>query len=81
MQDNLKKRSSLLHRITIVIFMPIIIFVWIIGWALTEIGTARKFTEFSKEALKINHRWNSQVKKAEAADEDRMKANEPEIVT
>jgi len=81
MQDNVKmRRSSLLRKIMTVTFLPIIIFIWMTGWALTQIGEPVESTESGQKALRTYPRFKSLVKESEAQDEDTKIANETQIV-
>lgn len=81
MQENVKmRRSSLLRKIITVTFLPIIIFIWMTGWALTQIGEPVESTESSQKALRTHPRFESLGKESEAPNEDTKIANEPHIV-
>ena len=81
MQENVKmRRSSLLRKIITVTFLPIIIFIWMTGWALTQIGEPVESTESNQKALRTHPRFESFVKESEAPNEDAKIANEPQIV-
>lgn len=81
MQDNLKaKRNPLLHKIIVVAFLPIITFIWMIGWILTQIGDQGEPSEISQKTLPTRFGFKEYVKETEAPDEDSIIVNEPQIV-
>ena len=45
-----ENKNPLKRKIIAVIFLPIIILVWTIGWTLTQIGSERKIKETTKES-------------------------------
>jgi len=81
MQKNVKmRRSSLLRKIITVTFLPIIIFILMTGWALTQIGEPVESRESSQKTLRTHPRFESLVKESKALNEDTKIANEPQIV-
>lgn len=78
MQENVKEhRNPFLRKIIAVVFLPIIIFVWMTGWTLTQIGSQREQTETSQKTPQTHLQYE---KESEAPDEDLRITNEPQIV-
>ena len=81
MQKSVKEhRNPLLRKIITVVFLPIIIFVWMTGWILTQIGSQGEHTEISQKTLLTHPKFEEYVKELEAPDEDSRIADEPQIV-
>ena len=81
MQDNLKaKRNPLLRKIVTLAFLPIIIFIWVTGWILTQIGDQGEPSEISQKSLQTHLGFKAYAKESEVADEDSRIVNEPQIV-
>jgi hypothetical protein len=81
MQESVKmRRSSLLRNSITIVFLPIIIFIWMTGWALTQSGEPGESTEISQKTLRTHPRFEALVKESEVPDEDSRIVNEPQIV-
>lgn len=81
MQGNMKaKRDPLLRKIITLAFLPIIIFIWMTGWILIQIGSQEKPTEISQKTLQTHPGFKAYVKECELPEEDSRIANEPQIV-
>jgi len=81
MQENVKShRSSLLHKVISVVFLPVIVFIWTVGWTLITIGGPVGSKASSHGALRIDQKLVSHEKELEAPNEDAKAANEREIV-
>ncbi|MEJ2241657.1 MAG: hypothetical protein P8Y18_05905 [Candidatus Bathyarchaeota archaeon] len=59
MQKNLKPRSSFARKIITVVFLPIIILIWMIGWTLTQIGNSDRSMETDAKILEINSKFGT----------------------
>ena len=70
-------RNPLLRKIITVVFLPIIIFVWMTGWTLTQIGSQGEHTKISQKTLLTHPKYDKEL---EAPDEDSRIADEPQIV-
>ena len=81
MQDNLKaKRNPLLRKIVTLAFLPIIIFIWMVGWILTQIGDQGEPSEISQKTLTTRLGFKEYAKETKAPNEDSTIVNEPQIV-
>lgn len=81
MQDNLKaKRNPLLRKIVTLAFLPIIIFIWMTGWILTQIGDQGEPSEISQKSLPTHLGFKEYAKETKAPNEDSSIVNEPQIV-
>ena len=80
MQKNVKEpRNPLLRKIITVVFLPIIIFVWMTGWTLTQIGSQGEHKEISQKTLQTHPKFKEYEKEIEAPDEDSRIADKPQI--
>ena len=79
MQKNAKERKNpFLRKIFIVAFLPIITFVWITGWILSQIGDQRRTVEMRQKTLLTRQQF---VKEPEALKKDSGTDIEPQIIT
>ena len=77
MQENGKSDSkSLLRKILIIIFLPIIIIIWMTGWTLTQIIDQEDHMKNKQKTLQIRHEFKAQEEPEEIDKESRI-ANEP----
>ena len=81
MQDNLKtQKKSLLRKIGIIAFLPIIITIWMTGWVLTQIGSQGEPSKINQETLLTHPGFKTYEKRSEVPDEESREINEPQIV-
>lgn len=64
----MKPRSSFARKIITVVFLPIIIVIWMVGWTLTQIGNSGGSIE-----IKTNVLTNHEFKTPEANSENDRK--------
>ena len=81
MQENAKfRRISIARKISTIIFLPIIIGIWMIGWTLTQIGNSGKQIEINQKLLHTNRKLDSIERGTETTETDtneRRITNEP----
>ena len=81
MQRNVKEhRNPLLHKIITVVFLPITIFVWMIGWTLNQIGSETEHTEIRQKTLQTHPKFKEYNKEIEAPHEGSKIADKPQII-
>jgi len=82
MQKSTKmRRKSLLRSSIRLIFLPLIIFIWMTGWILTQIGQPTESTKISQNNFRINLRSKEPEIESKLQDEDSRIANEPIIAS
>lgn len=59
MQKNLKPRSSFARKIITVVFLPIIIVIWMVGWTLTQLGSSNGSMEIETSILENNSKFET----------------------
>jgi len=81
MQTNAKLRQiSIVRKIITIVFLPIIIGIWMIGWTLTQMGSSGKQTEINQKILQTNRKLDSSEIDTETSETDidkRRITNEP----
>jgi hypothetical protein len=81
MQESEKMhRSSLLRNSITVLLLPIIIFIWMTSWILTQIGEVGKSTEISQKTLRADSRFEVPVEESEVSEEDSKIDDYPQVV-
>jgi hypothetical protein len=79
-QNSHSRRVPVWRKILTLGLLSIIMFVWITGWILTQIGDQRESTEISQKSLRTHPGFETYVKESEVPDEDSRIVNEPQIV-
>jgi hypothetical protein len=73
------RRNSPLRSSIRLIFLPVIIFIWMIGWIITQIVEPTGSTKISQKNLRINLKSKDSEIEPELQDEDSRIINEPII--
>lgn len=79
MQKTANMRNSLLRKTSTIVFLPLITFIWITGWALTRKGDSIEHREISQKTLRTKPRFEADTKEFKVSDEDSRIANEQQI--
>ena len=83
MQENAKvRRISLVRKICTIVFLPIIICVWMIGWVLSQMGSPMNPLEINQKTLQTHSRLESVEKNSEPSEteiEEKRRVIEPII--
>ena len=81
MQENAKlRRISIARKISTIVFLPVIIAIWMIGWTLTLIGNSGKHIEINQKLFQTNHKFETSERDTETTEMDLNKrkiTNEP----
>jgi hypothetical protein len=73
------RRNSPLRKIMSLIFLPLIIFIWMTGWIITQIAEPTEFSKISQKNNKVNLKSEEPEMKSELESEDSRIAHEPII--
>ena len=68
------RRNPLWRKIIIIVFLPVITFIWTIGWILTQIGTYEEPTEIRKKTLRTYPGVEVTDKDSKISDENDKKS-------
>jgi hypothetical protein len=69
MPENAKvRRISLVRKICTIVFLPIIICVWMIGWVLLQMGSPMKPLDMNQKTLQTHSRFESVEKKSRPSE-------------
>ena len=80
MRENSKANSnSLLRKIVTIVFLPIIIIIWMTGWALTQIGDQMESANINQKPLRACPGFKAHEKESKKMDEGSRITNEPII--
>jgi len=77
------RRNPVWRKIIVVAFLPIITFIWMIGWVLTQIGSQEGQIQIRQKTMHPQTEFEAHTKESEASTEDIEDSNiayEPEII-
>ncbi|MEJ2280554.1 MAG: hypothetical protein P8X97_01330 [Candidatus Bathyarchaeota archaeon] len=69
MQKNLKPRGSFARKIITIVFLPIIILIWMVGWTLTQLDNSNGSIEIETKILETNSKFGIFESNSENDDE------------
>ena len=77
MQQNVKvHRNPRWRKIATIVFLPIIIFIWLTGWTVTQIEEQKKYTKINQEKLQTQTELKAHEESNTVEEESKI-ANEP----
>ena len=76
MQKKVENKSSVLRKILIIVFLPLLIFIWMTGWTLTQMGNLDRPIEV-QQRIKIKNGLKEHSIEAELSNQDNEESRMP----
>jgi hypothetical protein len=69
------------HTVLTVALLPLLIFTFMAGWILIQIGRILDFQKNKEKNLELNYQFEKHIEKSEKSDKESRKTKEPQIIT